>query len=383
MNLLQNIWNLLCTIWNLLCGVKEASQRQVSNFLKVELCLILVGLGGLIAGFVLKNPIAIAATGVLCSLAFLVLWKSTDIFISLVDAAGKKLPLAGEPIEAGAKELRKLVGPILTTSLAFSFVAALILLRGPGAISFGTICAILTSCLFVVIFTYYIESTRKWSGWVMAGILGYFWVGYFAFPVQVQSTTDYLAKRSTNLSMQLSQKGQGYDLAVLPAGTPTFKKDMAGNIAPAMTITQETKAKIIGRVEDPDSKEGLYEAILPDSNGLYIGGVKVLVPVVLAKAVKSVTTEKADTNNKIVFEREYTGQGWGENDWVPTAMFGKDIKIGYQMVVTSDKNFQVWNTDRWYDYPGIHQNINYTGTKGPLGVKAAPGQKFKVTILKS
>lgn len=81
----------------------------------------------------------------------------------------------------------------------------------------------------------------------------------------------------------------------------------------------------------------------------------------------------------VVHSKEYTGQGWGENDWVRTFNFGQEIAIDDRIIVTGSQ-FQVWNTDRWYSHQRRHETTNYSGTSGPLGVKAERGEKFKVTI---
>lgn len=80
-----------------------------------------------------------------------------------------------------------------------------------------------------------------------------------------------------------------------------------------------------------------------------------------------------------VAEKNFIGRGLGEDDWLPVADFGTDIKIGYRYVIKGD-HFEVYNNGAWRAYNNECTLTNRTGTTGSLGVKAEPGVEISLSI---
>ena len=84
-------------------------------------------------------------------------------------------------------------------------------------------------------------------------------------------------------------------------------------------------------------------------------------------------------STKTIYQKSFTGRGFGEKDYVLTASFGTEIPLGSTVTVYGSK-FEVYDRGVWKPYSNQAQIKNTNGTKGKFGVKAPKGESFKVVI---
>jgi hypothetical protein len=287
---------LISALWAALCNVANSARLEVRRFILVEFAIFGSALVWMIIGFCLNADGLVILTGVISSIAWLVMWKSTDIAVSVIRSIGSKIPLIGTSVGATADEFHKLVSPLMTGATIFAFIGAIVAVRGTGYISWHTAIVILTGAWFVNLLTYYYNSKSKWAGGVMATIYGVLFLYAFVWPVQLGGMVDYFAGHSYNSSIRASKEGlEGFIVTIKP-GTPLFEEKSGRFMPSTVKITKELRVKVLDRKPTMVSGEGVYRVALP-ANGykdLFIGSKEVWVPARMVTPVNMADNDPKD-----------------------------------------------------------------------------------------
>lgn len=279
MNILQRIWDLIVTAWALLCGVASYADRQSRAFIRTMLIIIGVEMGLLLIGFVLNLKGLIVFAAIVASLAVLIAWKFSDLAIRIIASAAGRIPIAKSVVPPATDELKKLLPPMVTISLFLAFIASIAAIKGPAYFTWSDLMIWTAVILTTEIFTLYINSKVKMVGWVMIGLMYYLLIGNYLWPIQAQGFVDWVERSTVKKSMVAMENTKDYELVVINNNTPLYELGWGGKFSRAkITTAAETKAKLVGRKDDPTSKEPMYEVILPVQEGVYVGGETLYVP---------------------------------------------------------------------------------------------------------
>lgn len=237
-----------------------------------------------------------------------------------------------------------------------------------------------------------IASTSEGRGWsrrvVIAGsIVCAICLLLYGF---VESADKWLAVFKNEKAQDLDQDAakrtarMGLFVTVDKTGIKTYNEiDKNAEYEVDKVLTVGVRYPIVNKEDQrTDGPHKLVKIYLPTTEGDFSGKSDQLWVRLDEVELVSNQKPKASSNGQIIFSHEYTGQGFGKNQWVQTADFGTDIKIGYKYTIKGT-HFEVYNSGRWQDYSGECTLTNRTGTTGSLGIKAAKGEKFKVEVLKT
>ena len=297
------IWTYLQIAWFTLCGVTNRTDAVLLSIVRGAIIVSATALVFFFVGFAFNIEGFVVFGGVLAALTFFLTWKLTSIGVGIITAIGRavgKTPIIGKtietPINALNEEIKKLLYPLIVVSLTCSFVAAVAAIRGPGCYTFHDMVIQSTMTLFMIIFIYWLDAKTKLAGWVMILALGYFWILYYAFPIQAMSLVVMIDRYTINLALISNDGNKDNELVSIPSTTPLFEKSKGRFAEIKISNRSEVKAKVISQSKDSKSGEPMYFVVLPVSPNLYVGGKEVFVPVRMVKVEKKKDEEKIQTS---------------------------------------------------------------------------------------
>lgn len=274
--------NVIMGIWALLGGVADITEQQIRNLMRIGIRILIFELCLLAAGFIFNFQGAIVLAAIIAAIVWLIGFKVISLGVNATATTIAGIPLIGASLSTLTEplfcEVRKLLPPFITIAMTFSFMAVVIAIRGVGYYGLSEIMIFTSLALFLAIFASYIGKTTKLPGWLMFDFVMYLFIGSYLLPVQVQGTMDWLEGWTIRRACAISQDGMRNELAVLPDNCPLYKYQFGQFEVNDRTSNSPTTVKIIGRKNDPNSKEGMLQVILPVYNGVYIGGRTCYVP---------------------------------------------------------------------------------------------------------
>lgn len=279
-------WDIVITTWNLLCGTGLEVNFQTRRFINTCLIILAINIGLFIVGFALgwSGPVILAAF--ISSLLVLIGWKASELAVKIISSLGGEVPVVGSVVKPTAEEMKKLLPPLVTVSLFLAFTASIVAIKGIGYFTYSDLLIWAGIILFTAIFTVYINSKVKIVGWVMIIFLYYLLIGNYFWPIQVQGTLDWLERTTVKRAVVAGDATKDHELVAISNNTPLYKFSF-GEFKKEKTTTQtEMVAKVVGRKNDPRTKEPMYEVILPVAENLYVGGEIFYVPARLTKLVQ-------------------------------------------------------------------------------------------------
>ncbi len=278
MNIFRRIWDLIVTAWNILCGTGLEADFQTRRFINTCLIILTINTALFVVGFALNWNSAVILSAFVSSIFVLVCWKAADIAVKIISS------LSGITIvKSATDELKKLLAPLITVSLFLAFIAAIVAIRGLGYYNYSDLLIWTTVILFTAIFAVYINAKVKIAGWVMIGFLYYLLIGNYLWPIQVQGTLDWMERTTVKRAVVAGDATKDHELVVISNNTPLYNFSFGKFKKEKVTTQTGVVAKVIGRKDDPTSKEPMYEVILPVAENLYVGGEILYVPARLTK----------------------------------------------------------------------------------------------------
>lgn len=297
MNILDRIVDMLITVLNLANLVRLYGERQTRRFLKFELQLSIAMICLFIFGMVMGWEVFVVFSAFFASILGLVIWKQTEIVSNALSAlSGIKLEIDNvvakvifapvtETIKVGqklanpvAEGMKKLLMPLVTVSLAVSFVASYIALKGLDYFNLKDLMIYSTIILFLAIFFWaYLETKKKWAGKAMFIWLLWLVASNYLWPIQCQELLESAENYTISWAVNSAKESRQGKIINIAANTPLYQYDH-GNIRFLKTADKNMGGKMIGRKKSPNSDETLYRVILPIQEGNYIGGEEVYVP---------------------------------------------------------------------------------------------------------
>lgn len=288
--------NTIITVWTILGGIANIADQQIRNLMRIGIRILILELCLLAAGFILNFQGAIVLAAIMAAFVWLIGFKVISLGVDATAAMAAGVPIIGARLSALTQplfcEVRKLLPPFITIAMTFSFIAVVIAIRGVGYYGLNDLMILVSLALFASIFSSYIGKATKIPGWLMFGFVLYLLAGNYLFPVQVQGTMDWLEGWTIRRACTMSQDGMRNELAVLPDNCPLYKYQFGQFEVNDRTSNSPTTVKIIGRKNDPVSKEGMLQVILPVYNGVYIGGRTCYVPARITQPLPTPKEEK-------------------------------------------------------------------------------------------
>jgi hypothetical protein len=111
---------------------------------------------------------------------------------------------------------------------------------------------------------------------------------------------DWIEGKTIHGALMTTSANQAGKLIAVPAKTPLYIERRGEFVFTGKTGDQIINARVIGRNNDPESKEPMYEAKFPVDgfNNLYVGGKTFFVPASMVEPVQKVAQEKEISGTK-------------------------------------------------------------------------------------
>lgn len=303
MNTLARGWDLIVGGWYILCGITASTDAKIKRFANACLIILLINISLFILGFFFSFDGAVILATASTSLGVLIVWKLGDVILKIMSPLGEKIPIVGSSIKPAVTELRSFLTPFVLVSLILAFVGSLVAIRGVGYYDYQDLIIWSTIGLFGGIFCIYIDAKFKIAGWVIMIFLTCSMFANYIWPIQVQGALDWVERGTIRKAITATDETKNEELVVIANNVPLYSFSW-GKFKKEKTTTQtETTAKVIGRKDDPRTKEPMFEVIMPVAENLYVGGESMFVPVRMTKPVIIVAQQTKDVNEIAVSDK--------------------------------------------------------------------------------
>jgi hypothetical protein len=295
--ILTNIWNwiveLPIIIWASICFAYDHITPAIRAFIIAQILILGTMIGLFFLGHLAGLTWLVVFSLVMSCLILMLNVFAAEALIKLITIFSG-VPFTGKITDEIGKQLARLIQPTIAISLVLAWLSAVTAIRGIGYYHFSDFMVWGTVILFFAIFAAYTGVKSKLPENILAISLVVMLVTYYVAPIQILGLLDWAEKKSIRVSISASNDAKDGDLVEIPSKTPLYDYGHGGFCLSNKTETA-TEAKIVSRKDDPISREGLYQVILPVEKDLYIGGKIKFVPVRLVKIIK--TQEKLITPN--------------------------------------------------------------------------------------
>lgn len=305
------IWELLSGGWDFVAGATWDNRRVkrfiAGAFISLGICLLMIALG-----FLFKLKVLIVVASALAALIAFAIGKALRIAVKIsieltklgesatktaigkivsIPILGKMIDPLGDISEWTAIELSKALQSALTgiknslsfavtIAMTFAFIGAFTAIRGVGYYTLNNLMVLGLSALFTSMFFVYASWKLKTFGYILYVAWMYLFIGWFVIPIQVQGTMDWIEAKTIHRALVATNGSQGDKLIAVPAKTPLYIERRGEFVFDHKSGEEVVNARVIGRKNDPESKEPMYEAKFPVDgfNNLYVGGKTFFVP---------------------------------------------------------------------------------------------------------
>lgn len=333
MNIWNTFWGFWRDVWYLLLSYWDDAacytwdNARIRRFIRGALISFGICIAIMILGFLLKLKVLVVVASALAAIiafaagkALRIIIKALIKLVALGENAIKEaicrivnIPVAGKivrpfgdisnwtatelshALQETLKSIKASLSFIVTISMTLAFTGALTAIRGVGYYSLNDLMVIGAAALFTFLFFVYIGKKVKAIGYLMYGVWLYFFIGGWLFPIQVQGILDWAESKTIRRAVIATDSNWRGQLVVVPARTPLYREGFGQFSFIGRMTDKEVSARVIGRTNDPDSKEPMYEVKLPLSgfDNLYPGGETHFVPGSLVRPVQSTSAPSA------------------------------------------------------------------------------------------
>lgn len=294
MNILDWIVDyLLIPILDLADFIRLYGDRQTRRLLRTELYLSIAMLALFTLGLIIGWEVLVIFSAFFTSILGLFIWKQTEIALNVLSALSgikletdskilkpitKPVELAQKIFDPAIEGMKKILMPLLTTSLAISFLASYIAIKGLDYFNFKDLMIYSTIILFLAIYFWaYLEVKTKIAGKAMFVWLLWLIAAHYLWPIQFQALVETAENKTIGWVLEKSGQTRNKKMLDIATDTPLYEFNH-GDIKLLRKTDKNMKVKILGRKKSPNTEETLYRVILPVQEGVYIGGEEVYVP---------------------------------------------------------------------------------------------------------
>jgi len=377
-NFFNSLWQVIVGCWLIFCGTVNRADAEVRQYVNTQLIIIGAFLAMFFAGFKFDIDWLVTFPAMLLAIIILINKKLGYLTLNIIAGIANRLPFKAisEPINVANEELKKLLPPFDIVSLGFAFMGSIAAIKGVGFFTGHDLVVWTSVALALAIFTYYIDSKTRWAGWIMVGLLLYLFTSSYLWPVPTQALLTRIERYAARHSIVGMDKSNGDELVILK-DTPLYNK-ANGNRFQYAKVKGNGTAKLIGRTSDPESKEPMYQIVLPVKGyeDLFLGGEQYFVPARMVKVDKSLNTDH-------LVEKQFIGRGLCKDGAIPTLAAGRDWRVGQIICVESPGKFQVFHAGAWQNYEErVEIPVDVNPGKGQLLVKAEDGKPITTYVIK-
>lgn len=370
------IENVIITIWALVCGAVNVADQQIRYLMRAGIIVLTIEFCLLAIGYILDFQGLIVLAAIIPAIVWLIGFKVISLGVNATATTIAGIPLIGARLSTLTEplfcEVRKLLPPFITIAMAFSFIAVVIAIRGVGYYGLDEIMIFTSLALFLAIFASYIGKATKLPGWIMFIFVMYLFIGNYLLPIQVQGTMDWLEGVTIRRANSLSSDGMNGQLVVLPQNSPLYNLSFGSFRIARTSPSITTSVKVVGRKNDPQSKEGMLEVIMPVSEGVYVGGQSYFVPARITQPLPkppelaAKVEERFETVNLSKGDiKSYKLAAYDGTPWINTHT-GMNYNVhpvhgrAYRMYFSDGRKIDVYAGGKGVplDYPGKFKVIN-------------------------
>lgn len=189
--------------------------------------------------------------------------------------------------EEKRKEILNFLSPVLTTALIYSFLGALVSIKGVEWFVDQELLVAGSVAIFFALFYIFFPLRKRILQISMMVVIVILVLTNKVFPVQAQAVIGLIERSSIEVATSLDKKNPDGQIVLIPVNCALYDE----NIKKINITSYEFRAKVLGHTEDRVSKEPLYEVVL-EEYGSFVGGPIVYVE---KRAVHNIISPGSDS----------------------------------------------------------------------------------------